>query len=358
VQPYCNGSRVPPELGSAGYIILPGTNESNVPVPVFNLTAAATVDEGNNWVNINWGPLSLTHPVTGAVLGNYALGGGAAVNYVTPTNSSVTYGVAPSDDYFGNPRKNNNAVDVGAVEFGAPANAVLAVSPTSLAFNAVVGTTSAAQTLTLTNNGGAQATGITVLVTAPFTRSGGSCGATLNAGANCSIDVVFTPTSTSPANGTVTITASALVTGSPVALSGTGVAAVVSATLTPTNWTPTAPRGVGGGIIPCLPIIGGGPCQAFTLTNTGNVPLTSIGQGALGGTNAADYSIIRLASTCGPAGNGQLSGQTTLNPGATCVVTVQFRPRAAPQPTGLKPATVSVTDVAGTQTSTLNGTAN
>jgi hypothetical protein len=48
---------------------------------------------------------------------------------------------------------------------------------------------------------------------------------------------------------------------------------------------------------------------------------------------------------------------TTLAPGATCVVTVQFQPKTA-QTTGLKTATISVTDPAGTQTSTLTGTAN
>jgi len=46
---------------------------------------------------------------------------------------------------------------------------------------------------------------------------------------------------------------------------------------------------------------------------------------------------------------------TTLAPGATCVVTVQFKPLTA-QAAGAKPATISVTDLAGTQTSTLNGT--
>jgi len=52
-------------------------------------------------------------------------------------------------------------------------------------------------------------------------------------------------------------------------------------------------------------------------------------------------------------------GQTTLAPGAACVVSVQFRPAAAPGgPLGAQAATVSVTDAAGTQTSTLTGTAN
>lgn len=94
----------------------------------------------------------------------------------------------------------------------------------------------------------------------------------------------------------------------------------------------------------------------FTLTNTGVSTLTGITQGTLGGTNANQWTVVRLLSTCGPAGGGQLLGQTTLAPGASCVVTVQFRPTL---PTGAKgPATLSVTDAAGTQQATLTGTRN
>ncbi len=96
------------------------------------------------------------------------------------------------------------------------------------------------------------------------------------------------------------------------------------------------------------------PTQVFTLTNTGNVTLTGIAQATLGGTNPDRVQHCAVLSTCGPAGGGQLLGQTTLAPGAACVVTVQFRPLTT-QTTGAKSATVSVTDLAGTQTSTLTG---
>ena len=87
------------------------------------------------------------------------------------------------------------------------------------------------QTLTSTITA-ANLTGITVAVTAPFARAGGTCTGTLAPG-TCTITVVFSPTAVGAATGSVTINASVGVTGSPVLLSGTGLAA--SATLTPTT---------------------------------------------------------------------------------------------------------------------------
>jgi hypothetical protein len=50
----------------------------------------------------------------------------------------VTYGAAPSDDYFGTLRKTNNSVDVGAVEFTAPTGpAVATITGGPLAFGNV-----------------------------------------------------------------------------------------------------------------------------------------------------------------------------------------------------------------------------
>ena len=350
---YCDGSRQPPEFGQSGWQVPAGVADATVPNPIFNLTPVATVDEGNNWINMRWGPLSLVNPVTNTPLANYVQTAGSGIIDYVPT-SETDYSLVPRTDFFGNPRPNPaspSKFDVGAVQSQPSAVAVTSVSPTSLAFgNVVDGTTSAAQTLTLSNTGGAALATIGVTVTAPYSRSGGTCTATLAAGSTCTITVVFSPITAGSQPGTATIAASVVVTGSPVSLTGTGVAPVKTATLTPGSWTVSQTRncpGTGLGVLACAL----DPSQAFTLTNTGNVPLTGITQGTIGGTalNDANYARVALLSTCG-------STTTTLAPGATCNIQVQFKPLTA-QVTGLKSATISVTDSAGTQTSTLNGTA-
>jgi hypothetical protein len=132
LQQYCNGSRVPPEAGlDALWGVPPGTIETNgLPHPVFNLAPAATVDEGNNWINLRWGPLALTNLATaggaygdfggGAPLGNYGIpaSGSSALNKV-PTNAvGGAYALAPLLDFYGHQRKTlaSPAVDAGAVE--------------------------------------------------------------------------------------------------------------------------------------------------------------------------------------------------------------------------------------------------
>jgi hypothetical protein len=84
---YCNGSRVPPEIvptlcagpnGNANaqgcvqpglvgisLTVPPGITDSVYAGPAFSLTPAATVDEGSNWINMFYGPLTLTCPIGG-----------------------------------------------------------------------------------------------------------------------------------------------------------------------------------------------------------------------------------------------------------------------------------------------------
>jgi hypothetical protein len=401
VSQYCNGSRVPAEIapalcsGPSGNANAPGciqpgtvglglTVPSGVPdsvpppLPAFTLTPAATVDEGSNWINMFYGPLSLSNPTIqvggtnyGVAIGNYALAAGSAAIDAIPVAQPH-----PSSDFFGNPRPdtgNTTHFDIGAVEFvaaGGGGGAIASVTGGPLTFNVGVttpATTSASQTLTLHNTGTANLTGITLAFSsAGFSRpagaAGGTCSATLTpAAATCTINVRFTPTALGTVNATLAIAANVAVTGSPVTLTGNGVTAAFGATLTPATWTPSQTRNCPGtgmlGILACT----FDPAQVFTLTNTGNANLTTLTQGALGGANTADFGVVHLLSTCGPAGGGQLMSVGTvanpLAPGTTCVVTVQFKPLTS-EAAGTKNATVSVTDAAGTQTSTLTGTAN
>jgi hypothetical protein len=328
---YCNGSRIPPEYATvcpvgtgcsaAGYFVPPGISDATVPNPIFNLTPAATVDEGNNWINMAWGPLSLTNPTVTGTDGNY--GGGLPLgNYQQTVGSPVIdagvtsavgqSGVAPpTTDFFGNTRPQGTRWDMGAFEggiAGSGGTATLAVTPTSLAFgNQAVGTTSAAQTLTLSNTGTAGATGITATVTAPFARSGGTCGATLAAATTCTINVVFSPTATGAASGTATITANVAVSGSPVALTGTGTtAAAGTASVSPTSLAfGNQAVGTTSG------------AQAVTVTNTGTVALAGGTFTFGGGTGFA---------RAGGGGGGTCTA--TLAVGASCTYNVVFSPTA------------------------------
>jgi hypothetical protein len=357
---YCNGSRTPPEAGGTGWAVPPGTNEGNAfPNPVFSLTPSAVVDEGNNWVNLRWGPLSLTTvgstgpAYTGTVLANYtpatgspAIGAGAA-NVAIPTGNGTVTVTHPSDDFFGATRPNGRDT-IGAIEVAAAANIIVSCGGgtstpcAGLTFPpTLVGATSAAQTLTLSNNGTAQATGIALTFTAPFARAtggggaGGTCGATLNGGATCTINVTFTPTAVGPATGTLTIAASVPVTGSPVALSGTGAAATRTATVS-SNALAFGSWAAGTASNPLT----------LTVTNTGNVALAG-GAFTFGGGTPQPFSR--------PNGNAGGTCGGNLAVGASCTVTVRFAPTA----TGAVSRTLAVAYTGATVTNspvTLSGT--
>ena len=324
---YCNGSRTPPEFASGGYQVPPGISDATIPNPIFSLNPAATVDEGNNWVNMSWGPLALTNPVSSTTLANYGPAAGSPVINYIPASAVTNYQAAPATDFFGNSRKDGH-VDAGAVEFVAgPALAVANVTPTSLAFGTVPSTTnSAARTLTLHNTGTATLTGISVAVSAQFSRpaggAGGTCGATLAAASTCTINVVFSPTSTGAKTGTVAITASVSVTGSPVALTGSGGAApgALSFALTSANAT-----GVSIGTNTVLGVTvsslnfglqtGAAKVAHVSVTNTGGSPVIF--------TSATFTNILNTIFT---QSNNCPIGGAGLAVGASCTLNVTMTP--------------------------------
>jgi hypothetical protein len=322
---YCNGSRTPPEFKSLGYQVPPGISDATVPNPIFNLTPAATVDEGNNWINIQWGPLSLTNPVSNIGLGNYGPAPGSLViNYITPANSINTYTAAPPLDFYGNARRANGAVDAGAVEFVSgtgPANVFVTGGPLPFG-NVGIGGTSAAMTLTLHNQGTAGAGGINVtfsstpngtsgsVFTRPAGAAGGTCGASLGGGNTCTINVVFSPTAVGAYTGLATITTAVnAVSGSPVELSGSGVTPILHATVTPSPlaFTPQLAGSTSS-------------AQTLTVTNDGNTSLAG-GTFTFGGGTPQPFSR--------PAGAAGGTCVATLGVGASCTINVVFAPATA-----------------------------
>jgi hypothetical protein len=151
---FCNGARVPPENCAAqvgqvttasclGYNAPPGASETAGPLPVFtfnNIKPTATVDEGHNWLNLSYGPLTLnrsavqpasTNPpelmvasknlsTTSSNPSLVGLTGGAySIPGTSPAVNAGTNSDAPATDFFGNlrPRTTSNTADIGAVEF-------------------------------------------------------------------------------------------------------------------------------------------------------------------------------------------------------------------------------------------------
>src|SRR5713226_6839552 len=223
---------------------------------------------------------------------------------------------------------------LAAVSTGSPPPKVT-LSATSLSFgNQLLGTTSAAKTVTLTNSGGATLTISSITVTGDFAQIN-TCGTSVAAGANCTISVTFTPTTTGTRSGTLSITDNAKNSPQAVALSGTGTPPVT-----------LSPASISFGSV----VVGSSSATInVQLTNSGSSTLniTSI---TLTGTDTTQFALVAPTS-----GSPACSfGASSLNAGSSCFFGVKF----APTSTGVKSASVSVADnAAGSpQTVPLSGT--
>jgi len=105
--------------------------------------------------------------------------------------------------------------------------ASISLSPTSLNFPSQgVNTTSAAQSVTLTNGGTASLAISSISASGSFAETN-NCGSTVAAGSSCTIEVTYTPTTQGSSSGTLAVADNA--TGSPqsVTLTGTSVPEVL-----------------------------------------------------------------------------------------------------------------------------------
>jgi Bacterial Ig-like domain (group 3)/NHL repeat len=116
-----------------------------------------------------------------------------------------------------------------------------AALPTLTFTNSGVGIMSAAQSVALSNTGSVSITVASIAFTGPFTTAaGGSCGATpmtLIPGANCTQNVVFLPTASGAASGSVVFGGTGLVPQS-ILLTGTAVQTATTVTLALNMATP------------------------------------------------------------------------------------------------------------------------
>jgi HYDIN/CFA65/VesB-like, Ig-like domain/Protein of unknown function (DUF1573)/Beta-propeller repeat/Abnormal spindle-like microcephaly-assoc'd, ASPM-SPD-2-Hydin len=195
-----------------------------------------------------------------------------------------------------------------------------AVSPSSLQFNATqASATAAVQIISVTNTGANTLQMYGVTVTGNFTQTN-NCG-TLAPNASCSINVTFTPKSSGTLTGSISLNDNAAGNPQTIALTGTGVAPVV--TLSAPSLT-FANQNAGSAV-----------AQKLTITNTGNAVL--------------NFSSIQVQGSF-----SQTNNCTAVAPSASCTVNVAFNPNASGATTG------SITFIDGAvnspQVVALNGT--
>ena len=209
----------------------------------------------------------------------------------------------------------------------------VSLSPTSLTFSSqTMGTTSAVQSVTLSNTGTASlsitSVGLTGTNPGDFSQTN-TCGSSVASGANCAISVTFTPAAVGSRSASLAITDNA--TGSPqtVSLTGTGAQAP-AVSLSPQSLT-FGQENIGLTTAP----------QTVTLSNTGNA-LLSISNIAIA--YIGQWTDFNQSNNCG----------SSVPTGANCTISVTYSPHV----TGSVQSALAITDNAsGTpQTVSLSGT--
>jgi beta-propeller repeat-containing protein/ASPM-SPD-2-Hydin domain-containing protein/centrosomal CEP192-like protein len=191
--------------------------------PVGTTSGPQTVtltNSGNAPMTISGFTVSVDFVQTNNCGGSLAAGNSCTLKVTfSPTSAGTTSGaITIADNAPGNP----HVVALSGLSVAGPAAEVF-LSPSNLPFGPQpVTLTTSAQALTLTNTGNAALTITNVTESGDFSQSSSTCRKQLGAGANCTINITFTPAAPGLRAGTLTVTDSA--TGSPhtAILSGTG----------------------------------------------------------------------------------------------------------------------------------------
>lgn len=310
-----NGSLDPNWQFGVGSLWFDGSQGAiNGPVNVTNALIQQSPYEAIQWVE---GTVSGVHlnNVTIAGTGTFALqeqtGGSASFTNVTATGVngpapvySCEGGNFTVTDGGGNSGIGGTAYCGGwptPVYPPYPASTVTA-SPSALSFGSQAGgTTSAAQTVTVSNPTGSSPSVSSISTSGDFTQTN-TCGSSIPANGSCAVSVTFTPTATGNRTGTLTVNAGG--TTNTVSLSGTGTAAGPALNASPTSLSFSDT------------VVGStASAKTVTVTNTGTTTATVSSVAATG-----DFS--------------QTNNCSTIAVGASCTVSVTFKPTAAGSRTG------------------------
>ena len=210
---------------------------------------------------------------------------------------------------------------------GSGGGPVVSLSAAKLSFaKTVIGKTSPAKSVTLTNAGNGTLHISSVTATGDFAISANTCGSQVGAGGSCSVSLTFSPTVIGARKGILSFNDDAPGNPQTVALVGTGTQIALS------------PAKLKFGTVAVGQT---SPSQTITVTNLGVSTVTFTGF-SLAGTNPGDYLIAN--NSCG----------ATIAGSASCAVSVAFKPTAA----GARKATLKVADNGGgsPQTAPLTGT--
>jgi hypothetical protein len=235
--------------------------------------------------------------------GNATLAAGSSCVVTFTFNPTAAGTFSATLNFYDTAPNSPQTVTLTGTGAGGPA---VSLSTTSITFASTnVGSTSAAQNVTLKNTG----TGALTISSVSITGAGASsytqtntCGTSLGASASCAISITFKPAAAGAATASLTIADNASNTAQTVTLSGTGVGVPV-VSLSPTS------------LVFASTLVGSqSGAQTVTLKNTGTAALT-ISSFSITGSYASSYA---QTNTCG----------TSVAISASCAISVTFKPTA------------------------------
>jgi 6-phosphogluconolactonase (cycloisomerase 2 family) len=239
------------------------------------------------------------------------------VTFAPPSTGSKTASVSLTDNSVGGPKSFGLS--------GTGIAATVALKPGSLKFGSLLlGTSSSAETVVLTNTGSGTLSFTSVGVTGANASSfvltpSSTCttGSTLPPGSTCTLVVTFAPKAIGPNSAKVSLVDNSLSGPKSLSLSGTGLGPAVQLSSTVVNFGSQAVDSTNS--------------TQVTLTNAGNVTL-SLNSIAITGANASDF-FLAPGTTCPTTGG-------TLGPGANCTIGIGF----TPSDNGSRSASVVIND--------------